>query len=771
MVMKAMMKRFWSVVIGYGWMSEKSQEQDRSGVIDGCCGVVRRSWMDDVKEKETDPTCTFAVSASVSDLQPYHQNLQEEERRYDKFLDDARTYITIQCKQRYGFILERQGRLLKQLLDNQRRNTEILERSLDRWMNIARQRDSVQPTRESRPEPKVYINGGSKTVDLRRPASVMVEPNIKPFQIDSEDTNSLVGSSTLKSESRGRRNSLQQSSRSGSDSKTTNGSSGGVQNNSNGDTDYQDHNRPSIDNGSSEYHLEEMLRFGGRSGCKFWWFRMRTKALMNPLIPRVPGPFTESQALMNPLIPRVPGPFTESPPKAYVAHALHSHLSSSDDQLSFVEGDPIKVTPGTAEKGWQYGTNMRTLKSGWFPIAFTDAEAAKDFHESDSSFQDDSDEAPPPIPARKFVPPPIPERRFGDTLTRRIPGHMSEPPPPPLPPQGGGLSPGAPSLQSSADSGFDNDTSAPYPPKQEEPVRAFSVTFGHAPLPPPSPYPSRVLLPSVNSKRPVRRSKSFFKALASKFLPDRSRSKSMDSLYLARSPFYGLSSSNYDSDAEDNPASNGGSASVVRRRPRTVKCRSSAKAVIRRNKSMVAMKVSSLSKEEGPAMIANSNGAVYFSEGGVTTARTLPSQAKKTSLTSSTSSASASHFHQHRVATGQVSGNGVLKKLNHHASFLEQKQTEYFRFGMAPSRSGSSSLPHLKHQDLYYTCASSPLPSDDIFAYGKVLERRLRRPEGNSILDRRSLTSGNLCGPWYDLWGVDDSVESGYKSQKGVLVV
>ncbi|KAK4318215.1 hypothetical protein Pmani_010791 [Petrolisthes manimaculis] len=46
----------------------------------------------------------------------------------------------------------------------------------------------------------------------------------------------------------------------------------------------------------------------------------------------------------------------------------------------------------------------------------------------------------------------------------------------------------------------------------------------------------------------------------------------------------------------------------------------------------------------------------------------------------------------------------------------------------------------------------------NILNYSEFLNRRLRRPEGVSQLDQRSLTTGNLCGPWYDLWAKDPSV-------------
>ncbi len=42
--------------------------------------------------------------------------------------------------------------------------------------------------------------------------------------------------------------------------------------------------------------------------------------------------------------------------------------------------------------------------------------------------------------------------------------------------------------------------------------------------------------------------------------------------------------------------------------------------------------------------------------------------------------------------------------------------------------------------------------------YGKTLQSRLRAPDRGSRFDRLSITTGNLCGPWYDMWGADASV-------------
>ncbi|XP_069695661.1 BAR/IMD domain-containing adapter protein 2 isoform X2 [Periplaneta americana] len=54
-----------------------------------------------------------------------------------------------------------------------------------------------------------------------------------------------------------------------------------------------------------------------------------------------------------------------------LARALYAYLSSGDNQLSFLEGDIIALM-GERNKGWQFGENLRTQCSGWFPLAYTE---------------------------------------------------------------------------------------------------------------------------------------------------------------------------------------------------------------------------------------------------------------------------------------------------------------------------------------------------------------------------------------------------------------
>ncbi|XP_063919726.1 GATA zinc finger domain-containing protein 14 [Zophobas morio] len=69
-----------------------------------------------------------------------------------------------------------------------------------------------------------------------------------------------------------------------------------------------------------------------------------------------------------------------------LARALYAYLSSGDNQLSFLEGDLIALI-GERNKGWQFGENLRTQCSGWFPLAYTellDDPASSPAHRSDA---------------------------------------------------------------------------------------------------------------------------------------------------------------------------------------------------------------------------------------------------------------------------------------------------------------------------------------------------------------------------------------------------
>jgi hypothetical protein len=56
------------------------------------------------------------------------------------------------------------------------------------------------------------------------------------------------------------------------------------------------------------------------------------------------------------------------------------------------------------------------------------------------------------------------------------------------------------------------------------------------------------------------------------------------------------------------------------------------------------------------------------------------------------------------------------------------------------------------------TRAEIPTSADGLLYYGRTLQYRLKKPERGSRFDEVSEITGNMYGPWYDLWGIDSSV-------------
>ncbi|XP_070581436.1 BAR/IMD domain-containing adapter protein 2-like isoform X4 [Ptychodera flava] len=69
--------------------------------------------------------------------------------------------------------------------------------------------------------------------------------------------------------------------------------------------------------------------------------------------------------------------------------AVYNHTSTGQNQLSFNEGELIFVI-GQHNNGWQFGQNLTSLKSGWFPIAYTEP-----FQEVQTENKNDNSTEPP----------------------------------------------------------------------------------------------------------------------------------------------------------------------------------------------------------------------------------------------------------------------------------------------------------------------------------------------------------------------------------------
>lgn len=157
-----------------------------------------------------------------------------------------------------------------------------------------------------------------------------------------------------------------------------------------------------------------------------------------------------------------------------LARALYAYLSSGENQLSFLEGDVIALM-GERNKGWQFGENLRTQCSGWFPLAYTEPFIDDTATSASSPTHRRTEEATTgflgAVGRGNRGPPHL--TRFGDTLALRNNTQVQEgrggPPSGPAPTvplpkptvrpgvSKPGVVPNPASLHSSNDSGFSND--------------------------------------------------------------------------------------------------------------------------------------------------------------------------------------------------------------------------------------------------------------------------------------------------------------------------
>lgn len=158
--------------------------------------------------------------------------------------------------------------------------------------------------------------------------------------------------------------------------------------------------------------------------------------------------------------PQTPLPRNDTRPQssweAPVAKALYAYMSSGDNQLNFMEGDMIALT-GDRNKGWQYGENLRTNQSGWFPCAYAEPMLEEPLEAPPTHRRSASGKRPTTSPP----PPPVTVTKFGDSLRfQRRAGNSTLSIDRSSPPQS--VPPLVPSLHSSNDSGFGNDPPVDY---------------------------------------------------------------------------------------------------------------------------------------------------------------------------------------------------------------------------------------------------------------------------------------------------------------------
>ncbi|KYM98441.1 Brain-specific angiogenesis inhibitor 1-associated protein 2 [Cyphomyrmex costatus] len=253
------------------------------------------------------------------------QILEEEKTKLDAFCEQSLKNAMTQERRRYGFVLERQCSLAKHYASFHEVALAALHPSVDKWREVAATREylpqSVEDMFASRLRqtsfwPEDEENGGSELTtissQLRKTRSMdssCLELRLGP----------LPGNPPL---------------------------SGG-------------HLGPAL-------HLPAALsRARSEANLHASTLSLGPEVPETPPRPRSMAPPTSRSSAGGTGIGA--GGWGDAP----LARALFAYLSSGENQLSFLEGDLIALM-GDRQKGWQFGENLRTQSSGWFPLAYTE---------------------------------------------------------------------------------------------------------------------------------------------------------------------------------------------------------------------------------------------------------------------------------------------------------------------------------------------------------------------------------------------------------------
>ncbi|KYQ49209.1 Brain-specific angiogenesis inhibitor 1-associated protein 2, partial [Trachymyrmex zeteki] len=253
------------------------------------------------------------------------QILEEEKTKLDAFCEQSLKNAMTQERRRYGFVLERQCSLAKHYASFHEVALAALHPSVDKWREVAATREylpqSVEDMFASRLRqtsfwPEDEENGGSEL-------TTMSSQLRKTRSMDSSCLELRLGPLPGNPPS-----------------------SGG-------------HFGPAL-------HLPAALsRARSEANLHASTLSLGPEVPETPPRPRSMAPPTSRSSAGGTGVGA--GGWSDAP----LARALFAYLSSGENQLSFLEGDLIALM-GDRQKGWQFGENLRTQSSGWFPLAYTE---------------------------------------------------------------------------------------------------------------------------------------------------------------------------------------------------------------------------------------------------------------------------------------------------------------------------------------------------------------------------------------------------------------
>ncbi|XP_031787661.1 trichohyalin isoform X2 [Nasonia vitripennis] len=259
------------------------------------------------------------------------QILEEEKSKLDAFCEQSLKNAMTQERRRYGFVLERQCSLAKHYASFHEVALAALHPSVDEWREIAATREylpqSVEDMFASRLRqvsfwPEDEENGGSELT--------MSSQLRKTRSMDSSCLELRLGPPPQ--------------------SQST---SAGLGHGGHGQGHTSGHMSAALSRARSEANLHAST------------LSLGPEVPDTPPRPRSMAPISRNSGGIGGGL--IAGGWGE----ASLARALFAYLSSGENQLSFHEGDLIALM-GDRQKGWQFGENLRTQCSGWFPLAYTE---------------------------------------------------------------------------------------------------------------------------------------------------------------------------------------------------------------------------------------------------------------------------------------------------------------------------------------------------------------------------------------------------------------
>ncbi|KAK4876867.1 hypothetical protein RN001_009373 [Aquatica leii] len=242
------------------------------------------------------------------------QVLEEEKTKLDSFCEQSLKNAMTQERRRYGFVLERHCSLTKHYMSYHAQGVNAYQQNLEKWQDVAKTREFLPESVENIFSTKI------RNVSIWQDDDLYSNPRSPHY----DDDRMSISSQLRKTKSMDA---------SCLDIRSIEDVGSPVTTLSRAKSDFNLNS--SIPSLAQDYYILDTTPT-----------RCRPKSMA---VPPVPPPQWETQ----------------------LAKALYAYLSSGDNQLSFLEGDVIALI-GERNKGWQFGENLRTQCTGWFPLAYTE---------------------------------------------------------------------------------------------------------------------------------------------------------------------------------------------------------------------------------------------------------------------------------------------------------------------------------------------------------------------------------------------------------------